>query len=249
MTDSSLGDIPRNFDGSFPGVTPMGGERPRADPVLGGVAAGGVAEDGGIKLVGVGGSDDGTLAFADSAFLAEDDEPSDAVFIKQQYSIGQIIPHIVAEEVATDELVITDHPVEMGADIADHAYRRPVEVLLKCGWSDSKVGATGFVLEVYKSLLALQLSRKPFELVTSKRNYSNMLIASLAQTTDPATGHVLLVNARLREVIIVKTLAASVPPREQQAAPQRTAPPEERGQVQPRPAPSVLSRIVPNQDT
>lgn len=44
---------------------------------------------------------------------------------------------ITIEETHTDELEITDHPVQQGAAIADHAFKLPAEVVIKMGWSNS----------------------------------------------------------------------------------------------------------------
>jgi hypothetical protein len=41
------------------------------------------------------------------------------------------------EEVHSDEMEITEHPVEQGSVIADHAFARPSEVILTLGWSNS----------------------------------------------------------------------------------------------------------------
>lgn len=47
------------------------------------------------------------------------------------------IPDATIEEVHNDELEITDHPVEQGASISDHAFKRPPDVVITAGWSDS----------------------------------------------------------------------------------------------------------------
>lgn len=52
-------------------------------------------------------------------------------------SIGDIVANITVEERHTDELQITTHPVESGAPITDHAFKRPAELTLRLGWSNS----------------------------------------------------------------------------------------------------------------
>jgi len=47
------------------------------------------------------------------------------------------IPHVVIEEDHDDELIITQHPVELGAIISDHAYKKPSEVRVRCAWNNS----------------------------------------------------------------------------------------------------------------
>lgn len=46
---------------------------------------------------------------------------------------------IVIEEHHSDNLEITQHPIEQGAAITDHAYKRPAELTLKLGWSNSPI--------------------------------------------------------------------------------------------------------------
>jgi hypothetical protein len=192
------------------------------------------------------------------------------VLLRRPRAIATIIPNVVVEEIGFDETVITDHPVEQGAPISDHAFMRPAELILKCGWSNSSsvevlgvaipgvsrglasavTGALSgdfsqdYVTEVYEKLRKLQSDRTPFTVSTGKRTYEHMLIQSLVQTTDEQSENALMVVARLREVIIVVTKTTTVPPREQHAQPERTAPVEDRGAVQPGQAqPSVLSGL------
>lgn len=48
-----------------------------------------------------------------------------------------ITPQVTIEEIHHDEIVITEHPVEKGAVIADHIFKRPAEVVIRCAWSNS----------------------------------------------------------------------------------------------------------------
>lgn len=53
------------------------------------------------------------------------------------------LPQATIEEVHHDELEITDHPVEQQAAITDHAFKRPAEVIITYGWSDSPTSNSG----------------------------------------------------------------------------------------------------------
>jgi Dit-like phage tail protein len=48
-----------------------------------------------------------------------------------------LVAQVTLEERHFDEMMITDHPVEMGAVISDHAYQLPSTVVIKCAWSNS----------------------------------------------------------------------------------------------------------------
>lgn len=120
-------------------------------------------------------------------------------------SIGGIIPDVVIEETHRDSLIITQHPVEKGAAITDHAFLRPAEVEMRCGFSNSSRGDAGYARQVYDALRRLQASRQPFSVYTGKRAYRDMLIADLGVTTEARTENVLAVAVRLQQIIIVST--------------------------------------------
>ena len=46
-----------------------------------------------------------------------------------------IVPSVVISEKHTDMLEITEHPVEVGAAVADHAYKKPSEVVMEGGFA------------------------------------------------------------------------------------------------------------------
>lgn len=161
---------------------------------------------------------------------------TELINIRPSRSIGGIVAQVTIEEVQTDELTITDHPVELGAAISDHAYLRPAEVVLRVGWSNSGAGAIAaavqaisgaaegdnYVRAIYEKLRALQGKREPFDLLTGKRKYSNMLIAALAVTTDARSENALICTVTCRQVIIAKTVAAKLPERANQKEPNKT---------------------------
>lgn len=53
--------------------------------------------------------------------------------------------HATIREMHRDDLEITEHPVELGAPVADHAFKRPAEVVIECAWSDSPPGSPGLI--------------------------------------------------------------------------------------------------------
>lgn len=143
---------------------------------------------------------------------------------KPSRAIGPFATQVTIEELGHDELQITDHPVEIGAMITDHAFKRPAEVIIRCGFSNSSlaslitqvagvislitsgsVGPLNYAKQVYAQMLALQQSRAPFTVVTGKRSYNNMLMKSLAVQTDEKTENVLMLTVHCREIILVAT--------------------------------------------
>lgn len=144
------------------------------------------------------------------------------LFHQQSRKIGMIVPSVVISEKHTDMLEITEHPVEVGAAVADHAYKKPSEVVMEVGFAGggalldfaSNLTATSLLglspQQTYQELLDLQESRIPFDVVTGKRLYSNMLIRALEVTTDKTTENVLSAVLTLREVIISRTQQITV---------------------------------------
>lgn len=152
----------------------------------------------------------------------------ETVLFKQGRSIAGIIPNVAIDETHTDDLTITNHPVEQGAAITDHAFKNPAQVTVRYGFGMSGTalsfsGAGGDPKAIYQQLLDIQSSRVPFDLITGKRSYQNMLIQSLGVTTDQATENVLVVTATMREILIVETQVTTLQPASVQAAPEKTA--------------------------
>lgn len=139
------------------------------------------------------------------------------LFHQPARQIGVMIPSVVTSEAHTDTLTITDHPIEDGSVIADHAYKNPAQLVMKVGFAgggallDFAGSLTASSLlglspkETYQQLLDLQSSRKPFNVTTGKRQYKNMLIATLSVTTDSKSENVLFADLTLKEVILVQT--------------------------------------------
>lgn len=142
--------------------------------------------------------------------------------------IGNISATITLEEIASDDLEITQHPVQQGAAITDHAYVKPATVSIRIMFNDAEKP----LAEIYRDLIDLQASREPFDVVTGKRIYKNMLFRSLGQTTDAQTENILSIRAELQEVFIVEvqTTTISIAPRRQQANPAKTGATESAGQ-------------------
>lgn len=159
-------------------------------------------------------------------------EPPIPATIVPRRSIGPFNATLTIEEIATDELEITQHPVQQGAAITDHAYLKPATVNVKIVFSDEDAP----LAETYQKLRQLQASREPFDVVTGKRSYKNMLFKSLGQTNDLRTEFVLSINATLQEVFVTALEVVSVPERKKQKTPGKTGATENAGQKKAQPA-------------
>ncbi|EGL8721774.1 hypothetical protein JT603_003186 [Escherichia coli] len=151
-----------------------------------------------------------------------------AIFRQQSRRIGILIPSVVVSEKHYDALEITEHPVEKPTTnsasgfIADHAYKRPSEVTMECGFAGggslldfidtSSIGLSARLSpkETYQKLLDMQLERVPFDVITGKRVYTNMLVRAIEVTTDKTSENVLNCTLTLREVIMSQTFKKQV---------------------------------------
>jgi len=86
------------------------------------------------------------------------------------------------------ELRRTEHPVQTGTSISDHAYIVPARLVLDVGMSDAMdayynpttwSGSTSKSVSAYQTMLALQFSRIPLSITTRLRTYQNMVIEAL----------------------------------------------------------------------
>ncbi|ENA1747511.1 phage baseplate protein [Yersinia ruckeri] len=149
-----------------------------------------------------------------------------ALFRQQTRKIGLLVPSVIISEKHQDALEITEHPVEVGAAVNDHAYKRAAEVTMEVGFAGGgslldfvDTSTIGLSLgkspeEVYQELRELQESRQPFDVITGKRKYSNMLIRGIEVTTDKTSENVLMCVLTLREVIMSQTESVTVADKE-----------------------------------
>ena len=132
--------------------------------------------------------------------------------IAPQRKIGEFSGFVVTEESSIDELEITEHPVQNGAAITDHAYKKPAEVSVKFMYGV----ADGDLSTIYSELLEFQKARELFSVTTGKRSYTNMLLKSLGVTTDKNTENVLSISAEFKEIFVVELESTTMPARANQ---------------------------------
>lgn len=133
-----------------------------------------------------------------------------ALFKPKNRSIGGIVAEVTIEEAGTDDVQITQHPVEQGSPIADHAFKQPSTVNIRAGWSVRGSYDLSAETGVYGLLLSWQAALLPFDVITGKRSYSNMLIERLQVTTDQSTEFALMATITCKQVIIVATQEVEV---------------------------------------
>ena len=114
-------------------------------------------------------------------------------------------------------LSVTNHPVQSGAAVADHAYLQPETVTLSVGMSDAMTGAGTIAGEggersvsAYQKLLELARARRPLTLATRLETYSNMLIETVAAEETADSMNALRAEITLRRLNMVRLAEVSV---------------------------------------
>ncbi|QBX80179.1 phage baseplate protein [Citrobacter tructae] len=180
-----------------------------------------------------------------------------AIFRLQSRKIGILVPSVVVSEKHIDALEITEHPVEVGASVNDHAYKRASEVTMECGFAGGGsildlVDISGIGLgigqspkEIYQQMLDIQASRVPFDVITGKRTYKNMLIRAIEVTTERTSENVLSCVLTLREVLMTQTQNISVASKADMQEGVTTSPVQDTGTKSPTPVTntSVIQKI------
>lgn len=123
-----------------------------------------------------------------------------------------IIPDVAISEMHSDEVTVTTHPVDTGAQISDHAIRQPAVVICTFGWSNSSrlinsvLDGSIFkgletVKDVYQKLLEIKDSRQPVKLSTAKRVYDTVLITKIETTTTVDTENAAVIEVTFEEIL------------------------------------------------
>ena len=109
-------------------------------------------------------------------------------------------------------LQITDHPVQSGASITDHAYAVPARVVLEVGMSDAMSSYTqgqyasnaSKSVSAYQTFVTLQQGRQPLTLTTHLQTYQNMLIEEIRAADTKETVAGLKMTIVFRQIIIAQ---------------------------------------------
>ena len=144
----------------------------------------------------------------------------------------------------THTLLVTDFPVEDGADISDPAQKQPVSVTLRSLVSATPLRIFSFNIIIgdarpraaFEVLEELQNSKELVRIVTDLRTYDTMMLTSFNAPRRQDTKNALLFTAVFREVRLVSSQIVTLPPEED--VEQTATSKEEGGKVTPTPTES-----------
>ncbi len=115
--------------------------------------------------------------------------------------------------------VVTEHQVQKGVSVADHAYLEPAEVTMTIKMSDAMSGMVESQFEgisytrstaAYKILRELQKQRLAFQIHTRVETYQNMMITRLEVMDDVNTLNGLECTVTMRELIVASEKTVKV---------------------------------------
>ena len=127
-------------------------------------------------------------------------------------------------------LTVTQHPVQTGANISDHAFVNPIRMTMQVGVSDAMAYRAGTnyggdgktkSVQAYRLLCKLQELRIPMQVVTRLNTYQNMLIESIDVSDDVSTLCALKATVNLVQVLVVNVGTEKVSARQWTTGAQR----------------------------
>lgn len=110
-------------------------------------------------------------------------------------------------------LTVTQHPVQSGASISDHAFMEPDEVNIEIGMTDVAAGASdgsSRSVNAYTQLRAIMELREPVTLITRLKTYSDMIVTSMSAPDDVKTMHALRASIYFQKINIVNVSTVTV---------------------------------------
>lgn len=178
------------------------------------------------------------------------------LFIRTKKSIGGIELDAVLSETHNNQVRLTKNPVELGADITDHAVVEPKKINIQAQVSDTPLGTAAFgqIVDLvaglfgtstaqnitrsnaaYNAMVQLMEEREPIEVQTKLKLYQDMVITSLSVTQDKNTSRIVLMNISLEEVLITESQIVKLTPEQLQegSAREQATSAEKKGRQEP----------------
>jgi hypothetical protein len=189
------------------------------------------------------------------------------LFIRTKRSIAGISLDGIISEDHTNQVRLTKNPVELGADVADHAVIEPKKLSIVAEVSDTPIGTAAFTQIVdtvtglfgsstvenitrsnaaYRAMLQIQELREPIQVQTKLRLYDNMLITSLRTVQDKDSSRIVRMLLGLEEVIITESETIQLQPDQlpEGTTRQQASPQSKRGRQEPSTPTEDVNRSV-----
>tara|TARA_R110000744_G_scaffold20470_1_gene53731 strand:- start:4850 stop:5464 length:615 start_codon:yes stop_codon:yes gene_type:complete len=155
------------------------------------------------------------------------------LFVRTKKSIGGVELDAVLSETHSNQIRLTKNPIELGADITDHAIIEPKKLSIVAQVSDTPLGTAAFAQIVdlvtglfgtstsenitrsnaaYNAMVQLMELREPIEIQTKLKLYTDMIITNITTTQDKNSSRIVLMSITIEEVIIVESQIVQLEP-------------------------------------
>lgn len=110
------------------------------------------------------------------------------------------------------EVSVTEHPIQSGSSVTDHAYVHPDSVTLEIGMSDvmAQDGEDSHSSNMFALLKEVMYSREPITLVTRFQTYEDMVITAMSVPDNYAVMNGMKANITLQHIVIVTAQTVDV---------------------------------------
>ena len=155
------------------------------------------------------------------------------LFIRTKKSLGGIQLDAIVSESHNNIITLSKNPVELGAEITDHAIVEPKTISIKATVSDTPLGVAALAQIIdtvtglfgtstsqnitrsnaaYNALVALQDAREPIDIQTKLKLYQDMVITNISTVQDKDSSRAVVLNIVAKEVRIVETEIVTLQP-------------------------------------
>lgn len=178
------------------------------------------------------------------------------LFIRTKKSIGGIELDAVISETHDNRVRLTKNPVELGADITDHAIVEPKKITIVAQVSDNPLGTAAFgqIVDLvtglfgssttqnitrsnaaYSAMVQLMEQREPIQVQTKLKLYEDMVITNLTTSQDKDSSRIVLMTIHMEEVLITESqiVKLDADQLEQGSAREQGTSPEKKGRQEP----------------
>lgn len=140
------------------------------------------------------------------------------------------MPDVTVSEAHSGSMQVTSHPIELGAEIADHLIKQPEEITIEGIWSNTPVSNPLKLITMdpdtagqeFEKLLDLQDKGYLAYILTPLKEYANMALISWDVKRDETTGNAVFIMMKFKEVNTVELQEVDAPePSKPRATPKK----------------------------
>ena len=126
-------------------------------------------------------------------------------------SFGRFIFDAVFSTEHNLSITATQHPVQTGSSVSDHAFTNPSEVSIEIGMSDAMQGVgADHSVNAFQQIKAIMLRKEPLTVITRLDTYTDMLITSISAPDNYETMHGLKAQVYFQQIESVSVATVKV---------------------------------------